>query len=316
MPQPHVGSVHVDRILTNISIAYMQAQSHFIANQVFPVVPVDKKTDIYFVFDQNAWFRDEMQRRAPGAESAGSGYTVSTDSYSCDVWALHKDIDDQTRANSDNPLNPDRNATQWLTQLALLRQEIQWVTDFFTTGVWGTSVTPSNLWSNETTSNPINDIETGKETILAATGFEPNRLVLGYQVYRQLKKHPDVVDRIKYTTAQVPTAALMAELFGVEKVLVAKAVKATNVENETAAYAFTHGKHALLAYSAPAPALDQPSAGYTMAWKGVSGSIGLPIAISQFRLERNKSDRVEIELAFDNKKVASALGYFFNGAVA
>src|SRR3972149_8463155 len=154
MAQPHSGQVHIDRPHTNISVAYIQSQSNFIASRVFPVVPVDKKSDTYFTYTKNDWFRDEAQRRAPATESAGSGYGLSTAAYNCDVWAFHKDVDDQTRANSDSPLNPDRDATQFVTSRMLLRQEKQWAADFFVTGVWGTSTTPANLWSNYSTSDP------------------------------------------------------------------------------------------------------------------------------------------------------------------
>jgi len=32
MPQPNINSVHIDAILTNISIAYLQNQDNFIAD--------------------------------------------------------------------------------------------------------------------------------------------------------------------------------------------------------------------------------------------------------------------------------------------
>ena len=45
--------------------------------------------------------RDAAELRADGTESAGTGYGLSTDSYSALAYALHKDIGDQVRANSD-----------------------------------------------------------------------------------------------------------------------------------------------------------------------------------------------------------------------
>ena len=141
MPQPNINSVHVDAILTNISVAYLQNQDNFIADKVFPVIPVDKKSDKYFTYTKNDWFRDEAQRRAPGTESAGGGYNLSTGTYSADVWAFHKDVDDQTVANADAPLNPLREATEFVTRRLMLRRELQWVSDFFGTGVWADDVT-------------------------------------------------------------------------------------------------------------------------------------------------------------------------------
>ena len=88
--QPTASDVHVDSPLTNISIAYMQDQKEYIADKIFPVVPVPKQGDKYFTFSKNDFFRDEAKRRPPGSETAGSGYGVSTDTYYCDVWGFHK----------------------------------------------------------------------------------------------------------------------------------------------------------------------------------------------------------------------------------
>jgi hypothetical protein len=245
MPQPNINSVHVDAILTNISVAYLQKQDNFIADKVFPVVPVDKKSDKYFVYTKNDWFRDEAQRRADATESAGSGYNLTTGTYSADVFAFHKDVGDQTVANADAPLNPLREATEFVTHRLLLRRELQFVSDFFTTGIWGDDVTgvsgaPSSgetkQWSDYTSSDPIDDIEAAKSEVLSNTGMEPNTLVLGYEVFRQLKNHPDLVDRIKYTSSQTITEDMLARMFDLDRVLVAKAVKATNNEGATEAY--------------------------------------------------------------------------------
>jgi hypothetical protein len=319
MPQPTSYDVHVDAVLTNISVAYIQSSNKFMSTQAFPVVPVEKQSDLYYKYTKNDWFRDEAQRRADGTESSGSGYGLSTDSYRCDVWAFHKDVGDQMRANADNPLKPDTEATQFVTQRLMLRQEIQWVTDYFTTGVWGTDKTVSATWDDYALSDPIEDMEEAKEVVLSGTGFELNTLVLGYQVFRQLKHHPDIIDRIKYTTGvtgRTVTPELLAAMFDIERVLISKAIKATNEEGQTGAYAFTHGKHALAMHVAPNPGLMTPSAGYVFTWKGVSEGLGTDIGISRFRMQHLRSDRVEGQVAFDNKVVASDLGYFFGSVVA
>lgn len=319
MGQPTQSSVHVDVPLTNLSTAYLQSQDAFIASKVFPIVPVQKQTDKFYTYTKNDWFRDEAQLRADATESAGSGYGLSTSTYSCDVYAMHKDIGYQTRANADSQINLDRDATEFVTQRLLLKQEIQFVTDFFTTSVWGTDSTPTNLWSDFTNSDPIEDIETGKEAILSVTGQMPNTLVLGYQVYRKLKNHPDIIDRIKYTsgvTGRTVTPELLAAMFDIDRVLVARAIKATNNEGETAAYSFTHGKHALLAHVAPSPGLLTPSAGYMFSWQDVSDGLGANIGIRRIDMPTTRAERIEGEVAMDFKAVGTDLGYFFNGCVA
>jgi hypothetical protein len=325
MPQPTQSQVHVDAILTNISVAYLQRAENFIADKVFPVVPVDKQSDKFFVYDKNDWLRDEAQLRADGTESVGSGYNITTDTYYAPVYSIHKDIGDQTRANADAPINVDREAAEFVTHRLLLRRELQFVQDFMTTSVWGTDVTgvaasatsgQTIQWSDYTNSDPIEDIEEAKSGILSVTGLEANTLVLGYDTFRSLKNHPDLVDRIKYTSSQTITEDMLARMFDIERVLVSKSVKATNKEGATGAYGFTTGKTALLAHVAPNPGILTPSAGYTFTWTGVSQGLGATIGTSSFRMESLRATRVESELAFDNKVIGTDLGYFWNTIVA
>lgn len=326
MPQPTLNSVHVDAILTNISVAYMQNQDNFIADKVFPVIPVDKKSDKYFIYTKNDWFRDEAQRRGPATESAGGGFNLSTDTYSADVFAFHKDVPDQIVANADSPLNPLREAAEFVTHRLLLRRELQFVSDFMSPGVWGNTVQgtagtataglTATQWSNYTSSDPIENIEEAKSDILSQTGMEANTLVLGYEVFRQLKNHPDLVDRIKYTSSQTITSEMIAAMFDIPRVIVSKAVRATNAEGATEAYAFATGKTAMLCHVAPTPGLMTPSAGYMFSWTGVSGGLGSTIGTSQFRMDSIRADRVEAEMSFDNKIIGADLGYFWNNIVA
>jgi hypothetical protein len=318
MSQPTASQVHTDSILTNMSVGYFQARENFVGLQAFGgPIPVAKKSDKYYKYAKDAFLRDEMQRRAPASESAGSGYGVSTDNYACDVFALHKDIPDEDRQNSDSPLDPDADAVEFLNQKAMLNLEVSWASAFFATGKWATDVTPGVVWSTYATSDPIVDVRTGKKTVLAATGFEPNVLVLGFEVYNILTEHPDFIERIKYTNSDAVTAAIMARLFDVERVLVCKSVKATAEENAgSQTYGFVHGKHALLAYVRPQPNIRSITAGGTFLWSGISNGLGQTVNINRERVPLKKADRLEIEVAYTHKVIASDLGYFFNGAVA
>lgn len=325
MPQPTINQVHVDAILTNASVAYIQSADNFIANKVFPIVPVDKQSDLYFKYTKEDWFRDDARLRADGAEAATSGYGLTTDSYYADVYAIKKVVGDQTMANFDNPLDPMRDAAKFTAQLILNRMENQFVTDFIKTGVWGTDYTgvagtPSTgefkQWSDLANSDPIQNIEDGKARILSTTGFEANKLVLGYDVYKTLRNHPDIIDRVKYTGRDVPDTTYLAQLFGVDEVLVAKAVKNTAAEGQTGSFSFAFGKSALLVHSAPAPSILTPSAGYSFQWRGVSEGLGLTVGTKQYRLEQNAATYIESQVAFANKLVAADLGVYFATAVA
>lgn len=311
MPNPTSFDVHVDAILTNMSVAYMQEASAFVASRAFPQVSVVKQTDKYYVYDQADFFRDQVQRRADGTQSAGTGYSLSTATYAAEVYALHKDIGDQTRANADDPLDMDMDATRFLTQQMLIRQEVEWAASAFTTGVWGTDSTPGTLW-DAASSTPIANIETAKNTVLTNTGYVPNTVIMSYKVFSALMDNADIVDRIKYTSVESVSEDLLARLFNVDRVLIMAGTYNTAANGATAAYSQIGDKDVLVCYTPENPGLMQPSAGYTMVWNGVSSGMGTSSAISRFRLEAEKADRIEIEAAWDTKIVSSALGYFLS----
>ena len=326
---PTPGDVHVNAPLTNISIAYLQNASNFVAAQVFPNIPVQKQADRYYTYERGEFNRDEMRERAPGTESSGGGYTLdNTPTYFARVYGFHHDIPDEVRANADAALNPDREATAFVTHKALIRREKIWVSNFFGTSKWATDLTGVSgvpvggqfkQW-NDAASTPIEDIRAAKQAVAQSTGYEANTLVLGRPVWDKLLDHPDLIDRIKY--GQTPGAPAMAnretlaKLFEVDRILVMNAIENTAKEGATAAHSFIGGKAALLCHSAPAPGLMTASAGYTFSWTGMSGNGVEGNRIRQFRMENLKSDRVEIDMAFDMKLVAADLGYFFTSAVA
>lgn len=325
MPQPTRTDVHIDAPLTNISVAYIQDQSMYKAAQIFPVIPVDKLSNKYFKYTKNDWLKDEAKPRGDSQESAGSGYTLSTDSYQCTAYAIHKDIPDFVASNEDTPLNSDRDASLFVTERILQRIEQQVVSDYFTTGIWGTDLTgvassPSATqfvqWSDYTASDPRDNIDYGRELIKSVTPFAPNTLVIGFQAFRKLLRHPDVVDQFKYTSAESVSVEMLAQFFGLDRIIVCDSILATNKEGQTGAYQFSFGKAALLCYVAPNPGILTASAGYIFAWKGVSEGLSQTVGIRKIPMPHLRSTRIEGEVAFGSKVVSSDLGVFFATAVA
>jgi hypothetical protein len=355
MPQPTSTDVHVNVPLTNISIAYIQQQQAFRAAEIFPMIPVQKMSDKYFYYTKAYWFTNEAKVRADGAESEGTGYGIdSTNSYSCDIYALHHDLGDRVVLNADSPLNMQRDSTLFLTQKLLLAREKKWVDNFFATGIWNqgaalddvTGVTSGNLtanygtpasaicyWNDYTNSTPIQDIRHYKMAMAAQTGFVPNTLVLGPKPFETLCMHPDILERVKYGGAPgnpaVVTEQALAEVLGIERVVVPMAVMNSGAEGISAATAaadtdFLYGLNGLLCYSNPSPSLLTPSAGYTFGWTGYlmggggygnAGGTGW-FAVRDFRIEWRRALRIEAEMAMDMKVVASDLGIFMSGVTS
>lgn len=314
--QPTPSDVHVNAPLTNIAVAFMQDQKEFIASKVFPNVPVAKQSDSYFQYDKGNWFRTEAKPRGLSEESAGSGFTIdNTPTYYAKVQALHKDIDDQLRANADAPIQLDRDATEFVMRGLLLRREKDWAAKYFTTGVWlgsstGTDIVPSTKW-DASGATPIADIRKEIGAVKTKTGIRPNTLVLAEDVWRALQDSADFLDRIAVTQRKIVTAELLASVLELDRVMIGGAVENTAVEGATDVMADLFTDKALLVYAAPRPSILLPSGGYTFSWTGYLGAATEGNRILRFRIDAIKSDRVEGEMAYDQKLVAAECGAFF-----
>ena len=318
MPQPTVNDVHVDQLLTNLSIAY--TNESYINEQIFPAVGVMKQSDIVPAYPQSAWFRNEAALRAPGTLPKTGGYNVDTSAtYYCNQYAIGKDIPDEVRANSDQPFNPDREATMYVTDKLMLQREIAFATDFFTTSVWGTDKTGGTdftVWSNYSGSSPLTDVAAYKDAVNGKIGRDPNVLVMGKQVELQLKWHPDILDVFKYTQTPLVGADKLSAVFEFPKILIGRGIYTTDKEGTAEAsvtYSRIWGKHALMLYVPSGPSLMEPAAGYTFFWRGIPGANQV---IERHRDDRAKKDVIVGYSNYDQKATATAAGLFISGAVA
>lgn len=332
MPNPAQSDLHVNAPLTNVSIAYIQSADAFIASKVFPIVPVKKQSDMYWKYTKSDWRRTDVAVRAPGTESAGTGWKQDTDSYFCQVYAVHKDIDDQVRANADSNFNLDRDATELVTNQHLLSRDLMWSATYMVTGVWateydGTPSSPSGMefvqW-DQSASDPILDTSTFMIGFRQLTGFAFNICVMGAYVMVALKQHPDIIDRIKYTQRGIVTEDLIATLFDVDELYVTYATVSTGPEiddgvaqDAAASYDFIGDAYSVLfCYAPKSPSVLTPAAGYTFVWTGLFGSGGSGIRIKNFRMEHLASNRIEGETSYSQKVVCADMGVFLNGAVS
>jgi hypothetical protein len=332
MPMPTTSDVHINAPLTNVSVAYMQDDKDFIADKIFPSVPVEKRSDIFWKFSKSDWRRTDAKKRAPGTESAGVGWNNDTDLYYCDVYAVHKDVEDQVRANADSNFRLDSDATKFITGQLLLKRDIDWAAEYFASGIWDTEHTgvasaPTAgefLQWDLSSSDPLSDQTGFAIDFRQLTGFNMNFMVLGADVWKALKNHPAILDRVKYTQKGVVTKDLVASFFDVDRLEICYATQAIGPQINDAAlqdaastYEFiVPSKNVLMGYAPRSPSLMTPSAGYTFVWKGYAAGNSQGLRISQFRMEHLKSDRIEAEMTYDMKVVSTDCGVFLIDAVS
>lgn len=330
MPQPTGSDLHVDSLLSNMSIAYMNEPSSYVADTVFPVVRSEKRSDKYAKYRKADWFRDDAQKRAPLTESQGGGFGMEDPvTFYCHCYAHHMDLDDDDVQNADDVFDLEDDATSYNVEKIRINRERRFATTFFGTSLWGTDLqgqtdTPSTnefLTWDSSNSTPITDIDGAKRIVRENTGLLPNTLLVAERVHMTLKNHSDVLDRFKYTQKGIITEALLASVFEIDRYIVGRAVYATSKEGQTADLDYVLNQYgALLLYVNPRPSKRRPSAGYTFRWMRprIAGREGerLEATTRKFYMKEIKGTRVETEVYEEMKLVASDCGVFFNNCIA
>jgi hypothetical protein len=318
MPMNPGGSdLHIDAALTNVSVAYFQDPNDFIADKVFPSLPVDKRSDVFWKYTKSDWRRSDAQKRAPGTETPGIGWSNLTDAYFCDVYGVHLDSD----------------ATRLVTQHLLLQKDRIWAQTYFQAGVWdveytgiasGTPTSSQLLQFDQVASDPLSFSTKLMLDFRLSVGRKANFVVIGTDVWAALKNHEAILDRIKFTQKGVITEDLVAEFFGIEKLYIGYASEATGpqindskLQDAGATYDWVlNAKDMLWGYAPKRPGLLTPAAGYTFNWSGYGAGNKYGLSMANFPDLKTRSDRIEGEAAYDMKQISKDCGVFVSGAVS
>lgn len=321
MSNPTASDVHVNTPLTNFGQRYIQSATAFIAMRAMPNLPVGKQSDLYYEFNRGDFLRDEAEERADDAESVGSGFRLGTNTYFAKVYAIHKNVTDRQRANADVQVNLDNAATIYVASKMLIKRETLFNGIYMGAGKWTTEITPAagDKW-DASTSDPVVQVRLAKRTIQGLTGYIPNKMIIARDAYDALIDNDAILSRITGgATTDVPAMVLktlLTQLFELEEILIQDAVINTakaDISDPTAAdIQFLSTGQALLYYAPNSLTLDEPTAGAQFSWTGYTGATPSGFRASKFRMPASvKTDRIEGEMAFDQKITGPDLGYMF-----
>jgi len=337
MPMLTPSQVHLDVPLTNLTLAYMQSMDNFVAARVFPVVNVDKQSDKYYIQD-----RAESNRAGPNLKLAPrtrperEGMTISNDSYFSDVYAKATDFDEQTLANEDAALEIRVMQTSNLLNKMMINREKDFVTNYFSDNVWGTNwdgvanadndtgIEVTN-WDDYTNSTPIQDVTRLCRTVqLKSGGFKPNKGIMSKEVRDILINHPDILARLNggatVTNTALVTDAKLAEIFGLQELMVLEAVENTAAEGATEANAFIGGNHFMVCYTPPSAGMRTAASGLIFAWNSLPGASFEGLTVESFTGDflavDGIAEEVHVKLSYDMKIVGADLGGFINSVIS
>jgi len=318
MPATPVGrDAHFDVPLTNVAIRAFQGREAYIAQNLFPVVPVGKQSDKYYVIDKNSWLMVPETRRSPKTRPNRVEFQVSSESYFCHNYALAGENALEDLANADAAIRLRENTVNNVMDGLLRAYEVRVankVTSLTNLGS-GVALTGAAKWSDFANSDPLSDVTTGHATIRQNTGLEANIAVMDKDTIAVVKRHPVLLDQYKYTSGGQLTMAQMQEAFDVDQILVAKGVKNNAREGATASITNIWGNVCILAKIMPGTSLETQTFGLSFRWSPA----GLPSAM-QVRRYVDPDPGVGAEVIDtgyfqDEKIVASELAYGISGTL-
>lgn len=300
---PLRSTQHVDTLLSNISILYKNAE--YIADKIFPEVPVKKTSDLYRIYTRN--FRIPETKRANKAVSREFSFEVTTSSYVLERHSL-KDFVSDTDAENYDIADLRADTTQQLTD-AILRRREKAVADIFTTTNWSLNVSlaaTAAFNQNTTVSNPIPIFDTAASTIINNSGYKPNFGVLPRDAFVACKNHVSVLDRTKYTSKEL-TPVMLAALFDLPELMIANGAYDTAAEGLASSITNFWGNVAFVGYKPSRPSPLEPSCGYIFRKT-------VPM-VKRWREEAREADAIEVNIEYQPKVVASLSGYLIKGVV-
>lgn len=328
------GAFKPNIYLTNLSMAYFQDASRYVAKDIFPICPVQLSSARYYIFSKEDLLRDNVQRKPQFGKVTPAQMGLADASYNCDVDQVIVGIDQISslnfaRTRAPGVADPRRAKARFIAEQMLLHQDIVFAENFFQENVWAnewsgdTSYSESNktfIQFDDDNCDPIVTIDNMCTQVEQQTGRRPNRLALGKAAFNALKANPAVLERVKYGGASANPATVnekvLAEVFGIERVKVLSSIYNSAPVGAPAEMNFIcDPKSALLAYATNAPAIDEPSAGYIFTWDMLGNGQYMPTL--QYDGEPGThSEFMEGLFSADMQKTADDLAIFLTDCVS
>ena len=299
------------------SIAQGIQQNDLVGNYLFPAVDVPLRGGQILTFGREAFMQYSNLNRAPGTSTPRVQFGYSGSTYALVDYSIEGKVPveiEQEAMSSSFSLDHAAVALNGASRILQLRLEIAQATLATTLSNHAssnrTTLSGTAQWSDfGTTSNPLTDIETGKEAIRAGTGRRPNVGVMGPAVWAKLKYHPIVKDYTKYTGREVATLDILSALTGIPNWYIGDAVSSNDAGTTLSD---VWGKDVVLAYSELGSVANYgaPTFGYTY------NLAGYPLAEEPYQDRNHKSQFFPVTRAEAPVIAGQLAGYLIKSCVA
>ena len=308
---PSTGrDLHVDVPLSNIVVG--RRPEGFIADQLLPITPVSKQSDMYYTFNhgEGRQYEANLTRRAPGTEARKVHMTVSSDTYFAPNYALGTDMVVEDIVNADEVLAWAESNATYLGDRLMVDYEVRVANLAVNTTAVHTVTTINTAWSNHTGSRPLDDMLAEVEQFRQVSGMKPNLAIVPEQVMTHLRRSDQLRDILFGDKGGLVSEGQLATLLGVGKVLVPAGQVNLSGETETIngswALSDAWGSHFWLAN------VKTLAGRYTDTWlnafRWTSPLLGVPFAVQRHPFDaKRKVFDLEVGYYQDEKVVSTDL---------
>lgn len=309
MPLIQGRDLHVDQPLSNVMIG--RRPSGYIADQLVPIVNVEKQSNFYYKSNylESLMFVEGLDRRSKGAESREVYWSISSDNYFAQNFALGTRWFTEDEVNADQVLKYQRKAARHVTDRLLMAYEKR-IADLanVSTNV-GTTFHVATLWSNTTGSRVYDDLLTIRENFRQATTLVPNTLVIPEEAMTYVRRNDQIRDILFGDRGGVATDQQIAALAQVERILVPRIFVNTAGILETkigsGGKVPVWPKKAFFTYIGDINA-DEEQDTWMTAFRWTDPAFGVPWAVRVFDYEpKRRSQKIEAAY-YQGEKIVSA----------
>lgn len=306
------SNVTINPVLSLTATNYAVGADQYVAKKLFPVLMVAAQAAGYYLFkSENLLNVPALIARAPSAPYSRGRTSLDNDAYNTRDYGHEEAIDDRERKKYRSALDADNAATIRAMRVVLVNQEVR--AQGLATGAGVPTSAVGTAWDLPN-SDPIGDINAVREVIRLNAGMLPNTWVISEPTFNVLSEHAKVTDKIKYSQRGIITEELLAQVFKIPNLLVARTVANSSNEGQALTPADIWGKDCIISFVDASPDLKAPTFGRIFSWTEEAGADG--VMVESYRDDAIRSDVVRVRNDADEKLVAPACGYRLSGAIS
>jgi len=252
---------------------YIDSDMNYIGTQVYPVTPVDVEGGTYSCIVRETMTARADTKRGDNAEYKRVIIKAEDKTFACIEHGLEGQVSQKVRRRYMNDFDAEMATAKKILGTLMREQEIRIASSVFNTGTWTGSdlyLDVTTVWS-DAAATAIADVQFAKAKIFANTGMEANSLILNRNNLQYLLTNTLILDKIKYTqlAGQNNVNAALANVFGLDQILVGKGVYNTKPEGGTAfsGSPIWSDSYAMVAYVPPNADPSEPAVGRTFLWR-------------------------------------------------